>query len=94
MSLPISRLEQQQCRALSFALDQVFLRTPAPTREDLERTVAALCEENATLRAQIRALEPELYPDEADLEPFEAELESRLAGESTREVESAATPEI
>jgi hypothetical protein len=87
MSLPISRLEQQQCRALSFALDKVFLRTPAPTREDLERTVAALCEENATLRAQIRALEPELYP-------FEAELESRLAGESTREVESAATPEI
>jgi hypothetical protein len=37
MSVPISRLEEQQCRTLAFALDHVFGR-PAesvPTREEL-----------------------------------------------------------
>ena len=82
MSVPISRLEEQQCRVLAFALDRVFGRPadPAPTREELERTVTALRAENVALRREVRELERALYPDDADLEAFEREMHRRPAG--------------
>ncbi len=94
MSVPISRLEEQQCRTLAFALDHVFGRPAesAPTREELERTVATLRSENATLRAEIRELERELYPADADIDAFEREIDSRVAGEREREVDTAREP--
>ena len=88
MSVPISRLEEQQCRVLAFALDHVFGRPaePAPSREELERTVATLRSENATLRAEILELERQLYPADVDIDAFEREIDSRVAGE--REVDT------
>ena len=90
MSVPISRLEEQQCRALAFALDHVFGRPaePAPTRGELERAVVALRSENATLRAEIRELERALYPADTDIDAFEREIDSRVAGEREREVDA------
>ena len=94
MSVPISRLEEQQCRALAFALDRVFGRPaePAPSREELERTVATLRSENATLRAEIRELERELYPADVDIDAFVREIDSPVAGERDREVDTNREP--
>jgi predicted RNase H-like nuclease (RuvC/YqgF family) len=89
MSVPVSHLEEQQCRALAFALDRVFARAAAaaPTRENLERTVTALRAENVALRREIRELERALYPDDADIEAFAREIDTRLAGERERDAE-------
>ena len=85
MGVTMSRSEEQQLRALGFALDRVFAPPPAPTREALEEARAAARAENRALRARVRALEHELYPDEADLGAYEREMESRLARARTTE---------
>ena len=79
MDITMSRVEERQLRALGFALDRVFAPPQAPTREALEEALAAARAENRALRARVRELERELCPDEADLDAYEQEMESRLA---------------
>ncbi len=87
MEIPASQVEEQQMRALAFALDRVFAPAAAPpTRAELEVALAAVRAENRLLRARVRELERALHPDEAELEAYEREMERRLAGERERAV--------
>ena len=50
--------------------------------------LAALRAENRRLRAEVRELERELYPEAAEIEAWEREVDGRIAHERDREAES------
>lgn len=51
---------------------------------ELEQQVSGLLGENRRLRQRVAQLEHELNPDEAELDAFEREIDSRIAGERER----------
>ena len=85
--------DDHQRRALDFMLNTLGLQHapneagPSIQIGQLEEAVAALRAENRTLRTRIRGLEHELYPEEAELEAFEHEMEGRIAGERERRLD-------
>ena len=93
MDYAINRSDDHQRRALDFMLNTLGLQHapneagPSIQIGQLEEAVAALRAENRTLRTRIRGLEHELYPEEAELEAFEHEMEGRIAGERERRLD-------
>ncbi len=93
METPITRVAEHQRRTLDFMLDSLGLRHAHDevVRRDriaqLETAVAALGAENRALRAEVRQLEHQLYPFEAETAAFEHEMDGRLALERERAAE-------
>ncbi len=90
METPITRVAEHQRRTLDFMLDSLGLRHAHDevVRRDrvaeLEGTVTALRVENRALRDEVRELEHQLYPIEAEVAAFEREMDGRLALERER----------
>ena len=93
MENPTNRVAEHQRQALDFMLDALGLRHAHDevVRRDriaeLEETLTALRAENRALLAEVRELERELYPEATELEAWEREVDSRIAGERDRQAE-------
>lgn len=98
METPVSRVVAHQRQVLGFMLDTLGLRH-APEEaarrariDESERAVATLSAENLALRTENRALrsevselERELYPEAAEIDAWEREVDSRIAHEREAE---------
>lgn len=86
-------LANHQRQALDFMLDALGLDHArdeayrAARLLELEQQVPALLSENRRLRRRVAELEHALNPDEAELDAFEREIDSRLAGERERRLD-------
>ena len=94
MENPINRIAEEQRRALGFMLHTLGLRhahdevVRRDRMAELEETVTALPVENRALRAEVRAIEHQLYPLESEIAAFEHEMDGRLALERERAAEN------
>jgi len=90
MDTHANAIATHQRRALDFMLDALGLQHARDEAYrgarllELEQQVPALLSENRRLRQRVAQLERELNPDEAELDAFEREIDSRLAGERER----------
>ena len=84
-------IADRQRRVLDFALDALGLQHARPETERtlseilLRQTVVALCAENRVLLARVEMLERQLYPDDADLDALEREVDCHAGRDRVRQ---------